>query len=333
MLKPILRAGVIAVLGVVFLAAQANPAAAQSPSAESTAPSNDELQSDIDEVRLLLSEHQSYVDRAFDMVYWATNIAGLVALAIIGYNIFQSRWAEPEARRSAMREIREDLSSTLDARLNEISEANEQFRHDIRADTDKHREDQEYLSRASRTELSGELTIKLDQYRTFAEARASQSDEAMMARFNDLSRSLKQMQHDLLKDSLDSAIRANGFVSVYQAEQLLQLALELERDPPFPDFQVTTALRLLREAIPRNWGLDDREINSVNALLDQLPDKYRGSRDSIRPMLVYRELDPSQLFPRAPLLPSSPQASPTDWAGDPDNLLQGDAPKDSAGSD
>jgi hypothetical protein len=112
------------------------------------------------------------------------------------------------------------------------------------------------------------------------------------------------MQYELLVDAQRAALQNDRFVSYYPALQILELALQLEHKGSTPDYQVNTALKLLREAIPKTLGLDEDDINRIGVALNQLPDKYAMSRDTIRTLLVVRPPEFGRISPPPALPPS-----------------------------
>jgi hypothetical protein len=115
------------------------------------------------------------------------------------------------------------------------------------------------------------------------------------SKFATLDRNLKTMQHEMLLDAIQEALRKSEHISTFQTARLLQLSLDIAFDKYGVDFQVARALELMRKSIPLAMGIDEMDINRLRLLLEKLPEQYSASRDTIIPLLEPRELSFGEL--------------------------------------
>jgi hypothetical protein len=52
----------------------------------------------------------------------------------------------------------------------------------------------------------------------------------------------------------------------------------------------------MRKSLPHALIIDEMELNRLRVLLDNLPEKYAGSRDTIIPLLAPMEMDVGRLI-------------------------------------
>ena len=272
----------------------------QGPETVLVSPSSASEDNEVTALRALLEESHRTNDKILVVLYGTLSLLGLVAAGLIGFNIYQFRWSEPENRRVAMKTIRSELMTILEERLKSQEKRQEDlFRNAIEHIAQRLNRETE-RNTSWRKKQSFEFKRKTQLARKTNQAYMDFSRDIVESRFETLDRNLKMMQYQVLADAIQESLFKSEFVSTYQTSRLLELGLQLTLDSPYDspylDFNVTRALDLMRKSLPHALIIDEMELNRLRVLLDNLPEKYAGSRDTIIPLLAPMEMDVGRLI-------------------------------------